>query len=67
MKRAILILFTLCLQISGTCGLSFAKTGKVTDVAGVQMPWRGIMIDVSRSFFPIEVLYRQVDLRACTD
>lgn len=62
MKRAILILFALCLQISGTCGLSFAKTVKVTDVAGVQMPWRGIMIDVSRSFFPIEVLYRQVDL-----
>jgi len=29
-----------------------------------RFPWRGLMMDVSRAFFPVELLYRYVDLLA---
>lgn len=38
------------------------KKGQAVDSEPVPLEWRGVMIDASRHFWPVDVLHRQVDL-----
>ena len=42
--------------------IAFGLSAKAYNQREEPMPWRGVMIDVSRHFFPIDELYRQVDI-----
>ena len=42
--------------------IAFSLSAKAQKQREQPMPWRGVMIDVSRHFFPIDELYRQVDI-----
>ena len=44
------------------CLVSCGKAEKETDNGKETLQWRGVMIDASRHFWPMEVLERQVDL-----
>ena len=44
--------------------IAFSLSAKAYNQREEPIPWRGVMIDVSRHFFPIEELYRQVDIMA---
>ena len=52
MRRFLISTFALCATL-----FSFASTNHATPLA-----WRGMMIDVSRHFVPIDELYREVDI-----
>lgn len=54
------ILAALCVAAIGL--LSCGRGGQPADEAAAPLEWRGVMIDASRHFWPMDVLRRQVDL-----